>query len=205
VLFPLLVASAFLTFQAKLFSAHDANIRLALVVGLALAVIAGGVLAAMWRAGDSVLRVLPHRFHDVYLHFRHGAIASFGSETPSLVGLTVVVWLMEGARLTCILWALGFLSPGKIGPAAALFLALGSSVLTTLPFTPGGLGLVESFIPTVLVLLAVPGGASAGAAVAVLDRLISYLSIAVIGFLVYAFTDKAHAVVSSQKPVVSSQ
>lgn len=191
VLFPLLVLSAFLTFQSKLFSANSANIRFALVVGLVLAVVAGGVLVAIWRAGESVLRVLPHRLHDIYTHFRHGAITSFGNDALSLVGMTVVVWLMEGGRLMCILWSLGFLSPGKIGPAAALFLALGSSVLTTLPFTPGGLGLVESFIPTVLVLLAVPGGASAGAAVAVLDRMISYLSIAVIGFLVYAFSDKA--------------
>ena len=29
---------------------------------------------------------------------------------------------------------------------AALFLALGSSVLTTIPFAPGGLGLVETFL-----------------------------------------------------------
>lgn len=191
VLFPLLLASAFLTFQAKLFSAHDSKISLALLFGLALAVVAGAVLAIIWRAGDSMLRVLPHRFHDIYTHFRHGAIASFGDEAPSLVGQTVVVWLLEGARLTCVLWALGLLSPGKVGPAAALFIALGSSVLTTLPLTPGGLGIVDTFIPIVLTTLGVHGGFSTGAAASVLDRIISYLSIAVIGFIVYVFTDKA--------------
>ncbi len=200
VLFPLLVVSAFLTFQSKLFSNHDSKITLALIFGLALAVFAAVVLVVIWRAGDSVLRVLPHRLHDIYMHFRHGAINSFGREAPSLAAQTVVVWLLEGARLTCVLAALGLLAPGKVGPAAALFLALGSSVLTTLPLTPGGLGFVESFIVTVLVLLGVHGGASTGAAVAVLDRIISYLSIAVIGFLLYAFTDKAHVAPPTPAP-----
>jgi uncharacterized protein (TIRG00374 family) len=193
VLCPLLLAAAFLTFQSRLFSAHDSLIGLALLVGLGLAVVAGAVLVFMWRAGESVLRVLPRRLHDIYLHFRHGAVSSFGNEAPTLIGQTVVIWLMEGARLTCILAALGLLAPGKVGPAAALFLALGSSVLTTLPLTPGGLGVVETFIVAVLVLLDVSGGKSTGAAVAVLDRLISYMSIAVFGFLLYALSNKARA------------
>jgi glycosyltransferase 2 family protein len=200
VLFPLLLVSALLTFQAKLLSKHDSKITYALLVGLILAVVAGAVLVVIWRAGDSVLRVLPHRVHDIYLHFRHGALHSFGNEAPALVGQTVAVWLLEGARLTCILWALGLLAPGKVGPMAALFLALGSSVLTTLPLTPGGLGFVEPFIFTVLALLGVAGGISTGAAVAVLDRIISYLSIAVIGFFLYALTDKAHVAPAASPP-----
>src|SRR5919201_3491902 len=200
VLFPLLLVSALLTFQAKLLSTHDSKITYALVVGLILAVVAGAVLVVIWRAGDSVLRVLPHRVHDIYLHFRHGALHSFGNEAPALVGQTMIVWLLEGARLWCILWALQLLAPGKIGPSAALFLALGSSVLTTLPLTPGGLGFVEPFIWTVLALIGVHGGNSTGAAVAVLDRIISYLSIAVIGFFLYALTDKAHVAPAASPP-----
>src|SRR5918912_318825 len=126
VLFPLLLVSAFLTFQAKLLSTHDSKITYALGVGL--------------------------------------------------------------------------IAPGKVGPMAALFLALGSSVLTTLPLTPGGLGFVEPFIFTVLALLGVAGGISTGAAVAVLDRIISYLSIAVIGFFLYALTDKAHVAPAASPP-----
>jgi len=193
VLFPLLLVAAFLTFQSKLFAAHGtgSNILLALGFGLALALVAGGLLLVIWRAGDSVLRVLPHRFHDIYNHFRHGAVSSFGREAPSLVGQTVVIWLLEGARLTCILASLNLLEGGRIGPSAAIFLALGSSVLTTLPLTPGGLGVVEPFILGVLVFLGVHGGKDTGAAVAVLDRIISYLSIAVFGFLLYTLSDKA--------------
>lgn len=191
VLFPLLLIAAFLTFQNKLLSGHDSRITYALLVGLVLAVVAIALLVIIWRAGDSVLRVLPHRVHDIYLHFRHGAVNSFGGEAPSLVGQTVVVWLLEGGRLWCVLAALGLLAPGKVGPSAAMFLALGSSVLTTLPLTPGGLGFVEPFIVTVLVLLGLSGGHAHGlavaAAVVVCDRIISYLSIAVIGFVLYTF------------------
>ncbi len=189
VLFPLLMVAAFLTFQAKLFSSGDDAIKYALLGALALSIIAAAVLTIMWRAGESVLRVLPHRFHDVYQHFRHGAVSSFGKDLPSLFGQTVVIWLLEGARLTCILAALGLLTAGKVGPAAAIFLALGSSVITTLPLTPGGLGVVEAFIPTVLVVLGIKF--STGVAVALLDRIISYLSIAVFGFILYVFSDKA--------------
>lgn len=192
VLFPLLLVAAVLTFQAKLFAAHDDIIGGALLAGLVLSVVAGAILVVIWRAGESILRVLPHRLHDIYRLFRHGAVNAFGHELPALVGQTAVVWLLEGTRLACVLWALGLIAPGKIGPAAAIFLALGSSVLTALPLTPGGLGVVDAFVVTGLVLLNVSGGKSTAVAADMLDRLISYMSIAVIGFFVYAFTNKAH-------------
>ena len=93
VLFPLLLVSAFLTFQAKLLSTHDSKITYALVVALVLAVVAGAVLVVIWRAGEGVLRVLPHRVHDVYLHFRHGAVHSFGHEAPALPPTLAVRWM----------------------------------------------------------------------------------------------------------------
>jgi len=172
VLFPLLLVAAVLTFQARLFAAHNDLIKYALLGGLALAMIAGTMLVIIWRAGESILRILPHRLHDIYRHFRHGAVSAFGHEAPALVGQTVVVWLLEGARLACVLWALGLIAPGKIGLAAAIFLALGSSVLTALPLTPGGLGVVDAFVVAGLVLLDVSGGKSTAVAADMLDRLI---------------------------------
>ncbi len=190
VLFPLLLLAAALTFRADLLTAHNANIRLALLVGLALAVAAGVILAVIWTAGERVLRVLPHRLHDRYVHFRHGAVHAFGRDLPALIGQTIVIWLLEGARFACILAALHALNVGTggIGVDAAVFLALGSSVITTLPLTPAGLGLVEPFIVAVLGLLHVPGGLTTGAAVAVLERIVSYLSIVVCGFALYVFS-----------------
>lgn len=210
VLFPLLVISAFLTFQSQLLKVP--KIGYALTFGFVLAVAAVVFVGVVWRAQDSVLRVLPHRLHDVYTHFRHGAIGSFKGDAPLLFGETVVIWLLEGARLTCILGSLGLLSAGRIGPSTAIFLALGSSVLTTLPLTPGGLGVVEPFIAGVLTFLLTShnGGSTAtataaAAAVAVLDRVISYLSIVVIGGLVYAISDKARFSAPSQTGSTPSQ
>jgi len=162
--------STYLGVSPKLFAAHDDIIGGALLAGLVLAVVAGAILVVIWRAGESILRVLPHRLHDIYRLFRHGAVNAFGHELPALVGQTAVVWLLEGTRLACVLWALGLIAPGKIGPAAAIFLALGSSVLTALPLTPGGLGVVDAFVVTGLVLLNVSGGKSTAVAADMLAR-----------------------------------
>ncbi len=160
------------------------------------------------KLGDVYRAYLARRLHDVYAHFRHGAVNSFGYDVPLLVGQTVVIWLLEGARFACVLAALGLLSlDGKgVGLAAALFLALGSSVLTTLPLTPAGLGLVEPFIVAVLALLRVPGGVTTAVAVALLERIVSYLSIAVLGFIVYLVSDKARlAPPADAAPVASAR
>jgi uncharacterized protein (TIRG00374 family) len=198
VLFPLLLVAAIVTFQARLFTAHDNLVRYALLGALALAIIAGAVLVTLWLFGESVVRFLPARWQDTYRRFRHGAVAALGQDALPLTGQTVVIWLLEGARMACVLWALGLLMPGKIGFAAAIFLALGSSVLTTVPLTPGGLGIVDTFLVAELIVLDVAGGRSAAVALVMLDRLISYMSIAVIGFFLYAFTDTAHMAPTSQ-------
>ena len=56
-----------------------------------------------------------------------------------------------------------------------------------MPFTPGGLGLVEAGIISVLAIVAdVPR--SAGASIAVLDRSISYGAVVIVGFAFFALT-----------------
>ena len=192
--FSLLLITALLTFQAPLLSAHGSSIRLVLLIGLALVVGACGVLVVVWRTAEGVLSVLPRPLHGMYRHFRQGAVSSLGRHLPALVSQTVVIWLLEGAHLACILWAVGL---ATVGFPPALFIVLGAAVLNTLPLTPGGLGVVETFIVAILVVLAVPGGPSTGAAVVVLDRLITYLSIVVIGFGLHVFT-ATHAVAMPQ-------
>ena len=71
----------------------------------------------------------------------------------------------------------------------ALFIALGEALLTIIPFTAGGVGLVEGGMAA-MILLFNHGTANAGnmsAAAIVLDRTISLLSIWVIGFLLFMF------------------
>jgi glycosyltransferase 2 family protein len=71
-----------------------------------------------------------------------------------------------------------------------LFFALETAVLTTVPFTPGGLGLVEAGLIGIMIYVGIP---TQDATVVVLfDRVLSYLSVAVIGFLVYLVSKRSH-------------
>jgi uncharacterized protein (TIRG00374 family) len=156
-----------------------------LVVGVA--VCAAGVTAiAVMRAGrgQRLLRLLPEAVFHRYESFRMGTVESF-RDLPVLVPLTATVWAMESARLALVVYALG--DGGSLGAAQLLLIALVAALLTTVPFLPGGLGLVEAGM--VGVLVSVGGiGRSAALSIALLDRSISYGSVVAIGAVVFAVT-----------------
>jgi uncharacterized protein (TIRG00374 family) len=155
------------------------------IAGAALCVVGIAVLAVM-RAGRGrrLLALLPERAVERYESFRHGTVHSF-ARLPALSGLTVAVWALEGTRLGLVVFALG--DQGLLGPAQFLLVALVAALLTTVPFLPGGLGLVEAGMVGVLELV---GGLDAdrSAAIALLDRSISYGSLVGIGAVVFAVT-----------------
>ena len=74
-----------------------------------------------------------------------------------------------------------------LGPSQFLLIALVAALLTTVPFLPGGLGLVEAGMIGVLITV---GGVTNSAAVSItlLDRSISYGSLVVIGFIIFVVT-----------------
>ena len=69
-----------------------------------------------------------------------------------------------------------------------VFVALAASLLTTIPLTPAGLGAVETGIVGVLQWVGVERNAAAS--VAVIDRVIGYWSILVIGVVIYIVSRK---------------
>ncbi|MFC2039530.1 lysylphosphatidylglycerol synthase transmembrane domain-containing protein [Chloroflexota bacterium] len=91
------------------------------------------------RFSGVVERHLPTKVKSVYSLFREGTLGSF-ERLPLLCSLSVVIWLLEAGRLLFISYALGV----PIGFSLVLFVALASALLTAIPFTPGGLGLVET-------------------------------------------------------------
>ncbi|MDB5077614.1 MAG: hypothetical protein JWO42_3793 [Chloroflexi bacterium] len=188
ILFPLLLSAAFLTFQNRLF--ENDSLRYVLGGALGLAVIAIVAVLAIWRLGDGLRNLLPQRVHHVFSTFREGAVYSFRKGIAKLLAISVLIWVCEGSRLYLVLASLGLIKAGEIGPSAALFLALGSSVITTLPFAPGGLGLVDGFLIATFKLLKHGSTGGQAAALTLLDRIISYLSIVVIGFVLYLVSDK---------------
>jgi uncharacterized protein (TIRG00374 family) len=138
--------------------------------------------------GPFIRRILPQRLHTVYGSFEQAALRSFRpSILPRLILITGAVWLLEGMRLYFVIQALSH--EGLALPLSAIvFVALSSSLLTAVPLTPAGLGVVEVVITGVLTFFKV--GTSLGGAVTLLDRVINFWSIVVIGFVLYLFSKR---------------
>ena len=156
-----------------------------LVAGVLLCLAGVAVILTM-RAGrgQRFLRLLPEAVFHRYENFRSGTVESL-RRLPYLVVLTALVWGLESTRLALVVFALGY--GGLLGPSQFLLVALVAALLTTIPFLPGGLGLVEAGMTGVLI--AVAGiGQQAAISITLLDRSISYGSLLVIGFIVFALT-----------------
>lgn len=172
---------------AAIISLHEnipTQLRFGLYATLALVMVGIVSLIGLRIFRTHIGRMVPARFRDHYNHFQEGTLGSF-KRVPALTGLTVAVWLCEALRFFFVALALNLFS-GDIPHifVAALFLALGESLLTIVPFTAGGVGLVEGGMLAMIALFR-PNALSLGAAAIVLDRSISLLSILIIGFIVF--------------------
>lgn len=98
--------------------------------------------------------------------------------------LSIAIWIGESIRLAASAAALGLFvvnpAAGEIGIASAIFVALVSAVLTVVPFTPAGIGIVEAGMVGILVALFGFTPESA-IALALLDRLVGVGSLVVGG------------------------
>jgi hypothetical protein len=187
VLFVLMVASGLAVFHGTVPQAFVPILS----AGVILLGVLGIALVAMRSFGQIVVRFVPARFRPMYARFEEGTFLSF-QNLPLLAGTTALVWIAEAGRLWFVSAAVGV--PG-IGVGPVVFLALASSLLTTLPVTPAGLGIVESALITLLVLLGNAGAIqgvnqNVAASIAVLDRLISYWSLIIVGLIVYLFSKR---------------
>lgn len=147
--------------------------------GLVLIGIAVVGLATMWFARHALQRRLPIRLREQYGRLSDAIFRCL--RRPQLfLAISSVIWLGEGLRVLLVARSLG----SDISPATALFVALMGSLLTTLPITPAGLGVVES--ATVAVLVSFFGMDPAlAASIIVLDRVIAYWSVIAVGIVLY--------------------
>lgn len=183
-LFTLLVVSGWITFGGHL----PPETQLIFVSGLVLVLLIIAGLAGMRWFSPWLRRIIPQRFHTMYTGFETAALRSFRPQIlPVLAGLTACVWCLEGLRLFFVIEALG--QEGlHLGLAVIIFVALASSLLTVLPITPAGLGVVEGAVVGVLLLFGVDR--NLGTAVALLDRTINFWSIIVFGLIIYIFSKR---------------
>jgi uncharacterized protein (TIRG00374 family) len=127
---------------------------------------------------DRVQRFVPSRFHSHFDQLHSSIFACLRRPfVPTLISLAM--WCTDGLRLFVVAASLG----AGLSFPLAVFVALMSALLTTLPITPAGLGVVEAAIIVVLKLVDIsPDMASS---VALMDRLIGYWSLILVGVVLY--------------------
>jgi hypothetical protein len=153
--------------------------RPALLLGAVLIVVGLCGLAMLWFTRNSVVRFLPGRIQEAYARLQ-GAI--FGSlRRPALVlGIGALLWLNDGMRV----WFVARSLDAGISPSVAILVALMGALLTVIPFTPAGLGVVELGVGSVLVGVLGVDPVMAGSII-LLDRVVAYWSLLAVGAGLY--------------------
>ena len=169
-----LVGSGFLVFGRHMPSSVSAWMIAAL--GLAILLLIGVLFVFRW--GHILRELVPHRVRHHYVRLEEGILGSFG-RFPTLIGLTAIIWALEGVRFYFVAQSVS----GGLSFSAALFVALLASLLTVIPLTPAGLGFVEIGVVGMLTVLG--SGQQTAASIALLDRVVAYWSVIVVGAIVY--------------------
>ena len=185
------LAAGFWSFRNGLPTQIQILFGVAVVVVIVLAVF----LLTLRNFGRQILVRLPvpHRVIEFYDRFEEGVFGAVGlRHLPPLVLLTGLIWATEAMRLYLVVSALGY-PDVELGISGAFFVALIGSLLTAVPLSPAGLGIVE--LGVVGVLTAVYGISTTEATtIALVDRGISVLSIIILGSIAYWLSPKRRGV-----------
>jgi uncharacterized protein (TIRG00374 family) len=163
------------------------------VFGIAIVIVAllAVALFTLRNFGRRILVALPfpQRFVEFYDRFEQGVFGALNrKQLPALGVLGIAIWMTEAMRLFFVVKAFGF-PDVELGISGAVFVALIGSLLTAVPLSPAGLGIVEAGIVGILTLVY---GVSLpeATAIALLDRVISVFSVIVLGSILYAVSGK---------------
>jgi glycosyltransferase 2 family protein len=177
----LLLLSSLIVFRGTM----PTSLRLPVLAGVGLVIVGMVGLLGLRYFGPSLAKLVPMRVRPIYDRTTQGLTTSFsGKGLPGAIVLTAVVWMLEGLRLFFVASAFGV----ELNPASSLLVALLASLLTIMPITPAGLGVVEGGTIIALKLLAVDD-ADAGS-IAIVDRIIAYWSVILVGGILYLFTKR---------------
>ena len=191
VLVVVLSGSALLVFGAEM----PSQARPALLLAALLTVTGGVGLTLLWLTRNAVVRFLPTRFQDAYSRLQ-GAV--FGAlRRPALVfGVGGLLWLNDGMRV----WFVARSLDAGISPAVAILVAVMGALLTIIPFTPAGLGVVELGVGSVLVGVLGVDPVVAGSII-LLDRVVAYWSLLAVGTGLYLLrTRREYRAVTAPAP-----
>ncbi len=178
------------------------EVQIVFAIGIAVIALLSVGLFIVRNFGSRIIRrlPLPHRIVEFYDRFEEGLFSISARNLPWLAVLTGLIWATEAMRLYLVIQALGF-TDIQLGISGAFFVALIASLLTAVPFTPAGLGLVELGVAGILIgIYNVPQ--QDAAAIVLVDRAISVLSVIVFGTIVWVLSDKTKAKASPVTPSV---
>jgi len=179
------LAAGFWSFRSGL----SPEVQAVFAVGLAVIGALAVGLYTVRNFGSRIIRrvPLPHRVIEFYDRFEEGVFSIDARRIPQLAVITALIWATEATRLFLVIQALGL--PLNLGISGAFFVALIASLLTAVPFTPAGLGLVELGVASILIAL-YNAPAPDATAIVLVDRAISVLSIIVLGSIAYVLSSK---------------
>lgn len=167
------------------------EIQAVAAIGVVVVVVLALLLLTMRNFGRRILvrLPLPHRLLELYDRFEEGVFKAITMrQLPLLVFVTATIWATEALRLYLVVQALRF-PDVTVGLSGAAFVALIGSLLTAVPLSPAGLGLVEAGMVGVLsAAYGVP--VAEASAIALVDRLISVFSVVVLGAIAYVLSSK---------------
>jgi uncharacterized membrane protein YbhN (UPF0104 family) len=144
----------------------------------ALVVIGLVAVLGLWFSRHYIERFVPERWR-VQFGRLHDSLFACLRRPGRYISISAVIWVMDGARLLLVAKSLGV----TLTAATGTFVALMSSMLTTLPITPAGLGVVETAM--IVVLKWVDVTPSLATSTALMDRIITYWSLILIGLILY--------------------
>lgn len=158
------------------------------IVGFVIAIGLVLLLVGLRLFGAQIGRWLPSRIGELWNRFQEGSTGALSSRSvPVVLVLTVAIWMLEGARLYFVIRALDLPEVG-LGISASVFVALAAALLTAIPLTPAGFGFVEAGIIGVLAIYGVTR--EPAAAVALVDRGLTIVTVIILGGILYAFSTK---------------
>ncbi len=202
VIFVLALAAGFWSFRGRDRPEIDTLFLIGFIVALALVVL----VAVLRFQGQRLTRFLPARIGEFWERFHEGSTGALSVRSlPVIIGVTGVIWLLEGMRVFFVIRALALPTVG-LGFSSSIFVALAGSLLTAIPLTPGGIGFVQAGVVGVLAVYGV--GADAAFAVAAMDWAISILTVIILGGIFYAFSQKvrrAHGAATPARTVAGGE
>jgi uncharacterized protein (TIRG00374 family) len=168
------------------------GVQVVIGIGLAVIILLSVGLYTVRNFGRRLLLRMPlprkAKLLEFYERFEEGVFSINPRRVPWLAVVTALIWATEGVRLLLVIEALNFRDV-HLGISGAFFVALSASLLTAIPFTPAGLGIVELGIVGILTVIYGVDQTSA-TAITLVDRAISVYSIWVFGSIAYVLSGK---------------